>query len=237
VTAAPLLEADALAVHFGGVIAVDGVSLVVANTGTTCIVGPNGAGKSTLFNMLSGTVRPSAGRVRLAGSDITGRRIETFANLGIARKFQTPSVFDRLSVRDNLLLAERARESGADVLSIDGILQLLDLASQQNSAAGNLAHGQKQWLEIGMALATRPRVMLLDEPTAGIGPEETSKTAELVRDLARRFAIVVIEHDMAFVHALACRTLVMHRGKVIADGAFTDIEHDPLVRDVYLGRR
>ena len=236
-TAAPLLQADGLAVRFGGVLAVDGVSLAVAHTGTTSIVGPNGAGKSTLFNMLSGTVRPSAGRVRLAGSDITGRRIETFANLGIARKFQTPSVFDRLSVRDNLLIAEGARECAADALGIDAILQLLDLASQQNSAAGNLAHGQKQWLEIGMALAARPRVMLLDEPTAGMGPEETSKTAELVRELATHFAIVVIEHDMAFVHAMACRTLVMHRGKVIADGAFTDIEHDPLVRDVYLGRR
>ena len=140
-------------------------------------------------------------------------------------------------MRDNLLIAEGARESAADALGIDAILQLLDLASQQNSAAGNLAHGQKQWLEIGMALAARPRVMLLDEPTAGMGPEETSKTAELVRELATHFAIVVIEHDMAFVHAMACRTLVMHRGKVIADGAFTDIEHDPLVRDVYLGRR
>jgi ABC-type uncharacterized transport system ATPase subunit len=236
-TARRLLEADALAVHFGGVVAVDGVSLGVADTGSTCIIGPNGAGKSTLFNMLSGIVRPNAGRVRLAGDDITGRRIEAFAKLGIARKFQTPSVFNKLSVRDNLQIAVRSRHQTPDTLGIDAILNLLDLTSQQDSTAGNLAHGQKQWLEIGMALASRPRVMLLDEPTAGMSPEETAKTANLVKDLAGRLAIVVIEHDMAFVHALACRTLVMHRGRVIADGAFTDIQHDPLVRDVYLGRR
>jgi ABC-type uncharacterized transport system ATPase subunit len=108
---------------------------------------------------------------------------------------------------------------------------------EAQTPAGTLAHGQKQWLEIGMALATGPKLMLLDEPTAGMGPEETQKTANLVLDLAARFAIVVIEHDMAFVRTLACRTLVMHHGKVIADGAFAAIEDDPLVRDVYLGRR
>jgi ABC-type uncharacterized transport system ATPase subunit len=232
-----LLQAEDLSARFGGVVAVAGVSLALAASGIICIVGPNGAGKSTLFNMLSGTVRPSAGRVLLSGEDITGRRVETFARLGIARKFQTPSVFERLSVLDNLAIAERRPAGDGDRPRIADILELLELGPQAGMPAGRLSHGQKQWLEIGMALAIRPKLMLLDEPTAGMGPEETEKTASLALDLARRIAIVVIEHDMAFVRALACRTLVMHQGRVIADGAFAEIEADPLVRDVYLGRR
>ena len=231
-----LLEADKLGVHFGGVVAVVDVSLTVEGHGITCIIGPNGAGKSTLFNMLTGTVRPSSGRVRIAGEDITGGRIETFARRGIARKFQTPSVFERLTVRENLNIARRpGAAAGAE--TIDLILSLLGLAASADIPAGSLAHGQKQWLEIGMALATDPKVMLLDEPTAGMGPEETERTARLVSELAQRMAIVVIEHDMEFIRALAARTLVMHQGKVVADGSFTAIEGDPMVRDIYLGRR
>jgi ABC-type uncharacterized transport system ATPase subunit len=233
----PLLKAENLSARFGGVVAVAGVSLTVATSGVTCIIGPNGAGKSTLFNMLSGTVRPSAGRVFLAGEDITGRRVETFARLGIARKFQTPSVFERLSVLDNLAIAERRPAGDRNQPPVADVLALIELGQQAATPAGRLSHGQKQWLEIGMALAIRPTLMLLDEPTAGMGPVETEKTAGLVRDLAQRIAIVVIEHDMAFVRALACRTLVMHQGRVIADGAFAAIEADPLVRDVYLGRQ
>ena len=236
-TAAPLLEADNLSVRFGGVTAVAGVSLAVGVSGITCIVGPNGAGKSTLFNLLTGIVRPSAGRVRLSGEDMTGRSIERFARFGIARKFQTPSVFESLSVRDNLSVAESGGASDTDGLGKDGILELLGLAAQAHLPAGALSHGQKQWLEIGMALATRPRLMLLDEPTAGMGPHETEKTAGLVTDLAQQLAVVVIEHDMAFIRRLASRTLVMHEGRIIADGAFASIEEDALVRDVYLGRR
>jgi ABC-type uncharacterized transport system ATPase subunit len=233
----PLLEARDLGVHFGGVVAVAGVSLKLDGTGITCIIGPNGAGKSTFFNMLTGIVRPSSGRVLAAGQDITGRRIESFARLGVARKFQTPSVFERLTVRDNLEIADRKEAGARNSARIAEILDLLDLAAKAGTPAGSLAHGQKQWLEIGMGLVTDPKLMLLDEPTAGMGPEETQKTANLVLDLATRFAIVVIEHDMAFVRSLACRTLVMHHGRVIADGAFAAIEEDPMVRDVYLGRR
>src|SRR6185312_14847539 len=146
-----------------------------------------------------GIVRPSSGRVLAAGEDITGRRIESFARLGIARKFQTPSVFERLTVRDNLEIADRQAPTTRDGARVAEILDLLDLAAKANAPAGSLAHGQKQWLEIGMGLVSEPKLMLLDEPTAGMGPEETQKTANLVLDLARRFAIVVIEHDMAFV--------------------------------------
>jgi len=231
-----LLEADKLGVHFGGVVAVADVSLAIAGNGITCIIGPNGAGKSTLFNMLTGTVRPSSGRVRVCGEDVTGSRIERFARSGIARKFQTPSVFDRLTVRENIEIARHpwavaGRQSAGTIIAFLGLSHVADLP------AGSLAHGQKQWLEIGMALATEPKLMLLDEPTAGMGPEETEKTAKLVTDLAGEMAIAVIEHDMAFIRALASRTLVMHQGKVVADGAFAEIENDPMVRDIYLGRR
>jgi ABC-type uncharacterized transport system ATPase subunit len=236
-TAAALLNAQDLSARFGGVAAVAGVSLTLGGEGITCIVGPNGAGKSTLFNMLTGTVRPSAGRVLFAGHDMTGRRVEAFARLGISRKFQTPSVFDSLSVRHNIDIAQRGSAPEETRACTAEIIALLGLSAESETPAGSLAHGQKQWLEIGMALATRPKLMLLDEPTAGMGPNETQRTAELVLELARQIAIVVIEHDMAFVRRLACRTLVMHQGRIIADGAFAEIENDRLVRDVYLGRR
>jgi branched-chain amino acid transport system ATP-binding protein/urea transport system ATP-binding protein len=232
-----LLQAENLSVRFGGVVAVDGVSLAVETTGLTCIIGPNGAGKSTLFNMLTGTVRPSAGRILLRGADITGRPVESFARHGIARKFQTPSVFESLSVAANIDIAQRRRGATAGKHPAREILALLSLAADADRPASVLAHGQKQWLEIGMALAAEPSLMLLDEPTAGMGPEETQKTAHLLRELSRETAIAVIEHDMAFVRTLACQTFVMHQGKIIASGAFTAIEDDPLVRDVYLGRR
>ncbi len=232
-----LLQAENLRVHFGGVIAVADVSLTLGTTGLTCIIGPNGAGKSTVFNMLTGTVRPSSGRIQIRGIDITGRKIESFARHGIARKFQTPSVFESLSVADNIDIAQRHRGADAGKHSVNDILTLLNLAADAERPASVLAHGQKQWLEIGMALAAEPSLMLLDEPTAGMGPEETQKTAHLLRDLAQSTAIAVIEHDMAFVRTLACQTLVMHQGKIIASGAFSAIEDDSLVRDVYLGRQ
>ena len=179
-TAATLLEAENLSARFGGVMAVAGVSLALGGEGITCIVGPNGAGKSTLFNMLTGTVRPTAGRVLFAGHDMTGRRIETFARLGISRKFQTPSIFDSLSVRHNIGIAQRGSAPEGTRARTAEILDLLGLTQQAEEPAGSLAHGQKQWLEIGMALATQPKLMLLDEPTAGMGPNETQRTAELV---------------------------------------------------------
>jgi ABC-type uncharacterized transport system ATPase subunit len=231
------LEAENLSARFGGVMAVAGVSLTLGDQGITCIVGPNGAGKSTLFNMLTGTVRPTAGRVRLASHDMTGRRVESFARRGISRKFQTPSIFESLSVRHNIDIAQRRTPPAGTRVRTAEILDLLGLSPQSEAAAGSLAHGQQQWLEIGMALATNPKLMLLDEPTAGMSPHETQRTADLVLDLAMRIAILVIEHDMAFVRRLACRTLVMHQGRIIADGAFAEIENNQLVRDVYLGRR
>jgi ABC-type uncharacterized transport system ATPase subunit len=229
-----LMQAQDIKVRFGGLKAVDGVSLSIAEREICCIVGPNGAGKSTFFNVLTGTVKPSFGRILLGGEDFTGKAVHHFARKGVARKFQAPSVFPSLSVLDNLRVASRAGGSSAELLEILGLLRL---AGDADKLAGILSHGQKQWLEIGMALASHPRLLLLDEPTAGMGPEETSATVALIRSISERAAVAVIEHDMEFVRALAVRTLVLHQGRIIAEGPFNTVADDPVVRDVYLGRK
>lgn len=233
----PLLQTEALAKRFGGVMAVAGIDMSIATGELRCIIGPNGAGKSTLFNMVAGTLRPSAGRIRFAGREIAGLPVHAFARLGIARKFQVPSLFPSLSVAENLDVAARRRATDrADRIS--SMLARLALQDCAAVADGALAHGQKQWLEIGMALMADPLLLLLDEPTAGMTVEETERTAQLLRDLmGSRITIVVIEHDMRFVRALACSTTVMHQGRILAEGAFEAIERDEMVRDVYLGRR
>lgn len=230
---APLLSAENIIVRFGGLVAVAGVSLTMEPREICCIVGPNGAGKSTFFNVLTGTVAPTEGRILIGEENFTGRPIHAFARRGVARKFQVPSIFPSLSVADNLRVAQRGR---ADERVIRDILAQLGLGLKAGQPAGTLAHGQKQWLEIGMALATSPQLLLLDEPTAGMGPEETQHTVRLIREIAARSAVAVIEHDMEFVRALAVRTLVLHQGRVIAEGSFDTVAADEHVRDVYLGR-
>lgn len=233
-----LLEAHGLTRRFGGVTAVDGVDLEVAVGELHCIIGPNGAGKSTLFNMLCGTLRPTAGRIRFAGQEIVGLPVHRFARIGIARKFQVPSVFASMSVRDNLLVAVPPGVPVTDFSRrLDEVLERIALAPLADHQAGTLAHGQKQWLEIGMALMCAPRLLLLDEPTAGMTAEETHATAALLRSLRGRLTTIAIEHDMRFVRDLDCHTMVMHQGRLIAAGRFVEIERDELVRDIYLGRR
>ncbi len=229
----PLIEADNIGVRFGGLVAVAGVSLSIARGEICCIVGPNGAGKSTLFNVLTGTVKPTTGRILIEGENFSGRPVHAFARRGVARKFQAPSIFSSLSVGDNLRVAQRR---DGDELHLGEILGLLGFSHMADARAGTLAHGQKQWLEIGMALVARPKVLLLDEPTAGMGPEETMHTVRLIREIASRAAVAVIEHDMEFVRALGVRTLVLHQGRVIAEGGFREVANDEHVRDVYLGR-
>lgn len=232
-----LLQAEGVTIRFGGILAVADLNLSLDDAETVCIVGPNGAGKSTLLNALTGAVRPQAGSIRLDGEEMTGRPVKEFARRGIARKFQAPSVFGSLSTADNLDLALRQHVSRSiRSARIGQILGTIGLSEVGDRPASHLSHGQKQWLEIGMALVGEPRLVLLDEPTAGMGPEETILTALLLIKLAQRMAVIVIEHDMDFVRALACRTMVMHHGRVIASGPFQDIAEDPMVRDVYLGR-
>ena len=232
----PLLKTEALSRSFGGITAVAGIDLDVAAGELRCIIGPNGAGKSTLFNMIAGTLRPTAGRIRFDGRDMAGLPVHAFARRGIARKFQVPSLFPTLTAAENLDVAARTRSADRTERML-AMLALLGLSDSASVPAGALAHGQKQWLEIGMALMSEPLLLLLDEPTAGMTAEETERTAQLLRDLKQHITIVVIEHDMRFVRALACPTTVMHQGRILAEGPFEDIERNEMVRDVYLGRQ
>jgi ABC-type uncharacterized transport system ATPase subunit len=232
----PLLAASNLRRTFGGITALDGVSFDVAHGDLRCIIGPNGAGKSTLFNILCGTLRPSLGHVLFEGHDITRLPIHHYARVGIARKFQVPSVFETMTVEDNLAVSSLHATPAEAVTDLARLLHLLSLEPVAGMLAGDLAHGQKQWLEIGMALMSRPRLLLLDEPTAGMSVEETRRTADLLLSLKGSVTIIAIEHDMHFVRALDCRTMVLHQGAVIAEGPFAEIERNETVRDVYFGR-
>jgi urea ABC transporter ATP-binding protein UrtD len=234
----PLLAGHDLHRHFGGISAVQGVSLEVEQGDLRCIIGPNGAGKSTLLNMLCGTLTPSSGSIELEGKSLVGLKLHEFVREGVSRKFQVPSVFETMTVRDNLEVARPGRYAGSrPVPDVDEVLELLGLAIHAEIRAGELAHGQKQWLEVGMALVTAPKLLLLDEPTAGMTAEETQRTAGLLQHLKGDLTIIAIEHDMRFVRALDCHTMVMHQGQVIAEGPFAAIEEDETVRDVYLGRK
>ena len=230
-----LLQAENVGIRFGGLQALEGLNLTVRDRELCCIIGPNGAGKSTFLNLLTGTLRPTSGSVRFLGHDIAGLPLHRIARLGIARKFQIPSVFPSLSVEDNLKVARWGAPSPAR--PVGELLDLVALGSRAATLAGELAHGQKQWLEIGMALAIEPRLLLLDEPTAGMTPQETLATAEMLLRLKGEFSIVAVEHDIRFVRALNCETLVLHQGRRLRSGPFHDIEADEMVRDVYLGRR
>ncbi len=234
---ATLLSVRHLQRRFGGLVAVDDVSLQLSARELMCVIGPNGAGKSTLLNLICGTLRPTAGQVIFDGHDLTRLSLHIIARIGVARKFQVPSVFERLSVRDNLEVAMRGTQAvRGSAVSIAELLDLLCLTNISQQRAGDLAHGQKQWLEIGMAMASNPKLLLLDEPTAGMTVEESLRTADLLKAARERFAMIVIEHDMRFVRALDCHTVVLHQGSLIAQGPFARIQQDPTVRNVYLGR-
>jgi len=232
-----ILEIRDLRRRFGGVRAVDGVDLDIGRGELRCIIGPNGAGKSTLFQLLLGRVRADSGSIAYAGRDIT--RLHPFqrARLGIAMKFQNLAVYQDLTVEHNLrvplqhVCSERVLPE-----EIARLLHRLDLAGTERMPARSLPHGKKQWLAIGMALAMRPRLLLLDEPTAGMSPEETRATSEIVRSVhADGVTVLVIEHDMAFVRQLNAPVTVLHEGRVFAEGDFAAIENDPDVRRLYLG--
>ena len=232
-----MLVADGLTKRFGGLAAVSDVSLAIGEDELICVIGPNGAGKSTLLNILCGAMRPTTGRIRFEDRDIVGLAPHEFARLGIARKFQVPSVFNSMTVRDNIEVAGlRPGIAQTGAVSVDEVLALIDLEPLVDAMAATLAHGQRQWLEIGMALMAGPKLLLVDEPTAGMTPAETENTAELLLGLLGRFAIIAIEHDMRFVRALRSRVVVMHQGRILRQGSFEQLEHDEEIREVYLGR-
>jgi ABC-type uncharacterized transport system ATPase subunit len=236
-----LLSVRALTREFGGVRALDGVSLEVAPGEQVCVIGPNGCGKTTLFNVITAQLPPSSGEVALNGRPLVGLAPHHVARLGVARKFQVPSVFEDLTVQENLEVAcfglPPSTSSSSSPPDLSFLLQQIQLADRAQMPAGRLPHGARQWLEIGMLLAQAPRLLLLDEPTAGMTGAETLATAALVRRLAEQSgtAVVVVEHDMRFVQALGARVVVMLAGRVVADGLFDEVRRLPQVREAYLG--
>ena len=234
-----LLVVEHLTKAFGGIRAVDDVSWSIEAGQTRCIIGPNGAGKSTFFQLLVGRFRPDSGSIRFKGRDIT--RAEPFdrAALGIAVKPQTLGVFADLSVDLNLRLAHQ-RNAGGDVLEqrIEQQLASLRLADKRDYLVRELSHGEKQWLGLGMALALKPDLLLLDEPTAGMSTAETAETVAVIKRMASdRIGVVVVEHDMAFVRNLAADITVLHNGAIFAMGSLAEIEEHEEVRRLYLGKR
>ena len=237
------LLVDALSVSFGAFKALDALSLAIDYGEVRAIIGPNGAGKTTLLDVISGIARPTHGTVMFDQTFDIARASETaIARAGVRRKFQKPSVFDGLSVREHIAIGaqgefRRALSATALQSRIDEILASIGLADLRERSAAELAHGQKQWLEIGMVLASDPKVVLLDEPVAGLTDEETERTVGLVRGLVRPDrAIVVVEHDMDFVERIADRVTVLHEGRTLFEGSMANVRSDQRVIDVYLGR-
>jgi branched-chain amino acid transport system ATP-binding protein len=232
---------------FGGVAAVAGLSLNVPAGELRAVIGPNGAGKTTLFNLLSGRFPPSSGRIYLGGRDVTGWPPNRLARHGVARTFQITSVFPDLSTRENVRVAAQCGEQGplsflqsrSSLAGVDRrtdeILSTIGLDDRQHLLARQLAYGDQRLLEIGIALATSPRVMMLDEPMAGMSPAETHRAAELIRSLVPSITVLLIEHDMDVVLGISDRITVMHQGRVIAEGSAGEIQSNSEVQEAYLG--
>jgi branched-chain amino acid transport system ATP-binding protein len=232
----PILETRGLTRRFGGVPAVDGVDFRLGDGELRCLIGPNGAGKSTFFKMITGQLAPTAGRVLFRGADVTGEERHRLAALGIGIKTQVPSLFDGLDVRESLYLAARRFHAAADAKRmVDSVLVETGLDAFAHRKVAELAHGQRQWVELGMVLAREPSLLLLDEPTAGMTPDETERTASLIRQMRRRRAMIVVEHDMHFVRMIAEVVTVFHQGRILLEAPIDDVLRDPRVRDVYLG--
>ena len=243
-----LLYLDGVSVSFDGYKALRGLSLALEPGEMRAIIGPNGAGKTTMMDVITGKTRPDEGEVYFEGRhDLTRLDEAEIAELGVGRKFQKPTVFENHTVADNLLLAAKAPRgvfatlfggaAAAERETIDRILATTRLEDQRQRLAGALSHGQKQWLEIGMLLAQDPKLLLVDEPAAGMTDEETVKTGELLLRLAGKHSILVIEHDMTFVRQIARKVTVLHQGSVLCEGTVDEVQNNEKVIEVYLGRK
>ena len=240
-----LLQVEKVTVLFDGFRALDDLTLSLEAGELRCIVGPNGAGKTTLMDVVTGKTRATSGNVHFAGRDITHLPEHAIVALGIGRKFQRPTVFPGHTVFENLELTTHgdkgvmrmllSRLSAAERQSIDRALELIGLADHRDRVAGQLSHGQKQWLEIGMLLVQEPKLLLVDEPVAGMTQGEIERTAEILASLAGQHTVVVVEHDMDFVRSIARTVTVLHEGRVLAEGPMKDVQTDPRVVEVYLG--
>ena len=243
-----IIYLENVTVEFDGFKALHDLNFFMDYRELRVVIGPNGAGKTTLLDVISGKVQPAAGRVIFGrNTDLVGRRENEIASLGIGRKFQTPSIFANLSVRENLelslarpskgvLATLRTRLDDAQRSRIEETLETIGLGGRGAERAGGLSHGEKQWLEIGMVIVQQAELLLVDEPVAGMTDEETARTADLLQSIARDRAVLVIEHDMEFVRSLARRVTVLHEGSVLCEGSVDEVQQDPRVREVYLGR-
>jgi len=240
-----LLEIRALTVVFDRFRALDGVDLSVEAGELRFLIGPNGAGKTTLIDTVTALVRPAGGSVTFAGAEMVGRREHEVVRAGIGRTFQTPTVFDALTVLENVDIAAAFRLPFRSLLrrrrgvgtEVSAALEAVGLDEVADAQAATLSHGQRQWLEVAMVLCQRPRLLLLDEPVAGMTGEERLRTGELLTRLAGEgTTVLVVEHDMDFVRRFASRVTVMHEGKILTEGSVAEVQQDPTVRDVYLGR-
>ncbi|HZU91179.1 MAG TPA: ABC transporter ATP-binding protein [Stellaceae bacterium] len=243
--AAPILVTENLTVRFGGLTALNGVDFAVAAGEIRAIIGPNGAGKSTFFHCLTGVLRPTAGRIRFNGEDITGLSPDRISRKGIARSYQITNLLPNATAFENVRIAAQSRRHGWNFLShhrvfrdladkADAALAAVGLRGKADELAANLSHGEQRNLEIGVALATEPQLLCLDEPTAGMSAGETRETIELVRRIAKDLTILIVEHDMPLVMQLARRITVLHYGAILAEGTPAEIQSNPRVLEVYL---
>jgi urea transport system ATP-binding protein len=246
-TTTALLYLDGVTVSFDGFRALDNLSFTIEPGEMRAIIGPNGAGKTTMMDVVTGKTRPDTGDVYFDGSYDLSRLDETeIALLGIGRKFQKPTVFDMHTVEDNIGLALKSdrracktlfwRETAEEASRINSLLGIIRLSTLRDRVAGSLSHGQKQWLEIGMLLAQEPKLLLVDEPVAGMTDAETRQTAELLKEINRDRTVVVVEHDMTFVRELGVRVTCLHEGSVLAEGTIDQVSQNERVVEVYLGR-
>jgi urea transport system ATP-binding protein len=240
-----ILSVADLTVSFDGFKAVDGLNLSIEKDELRVVIGPNGAGKTTLLDMICGKTKPSAGRIEFKRADLTKLNEYQITRAGVGRKFQTPSVYEDLTVAENLDISYPKRRgvfgslffrrTSEMVEKIGSVAQQVYLADMLQTKAGTLSHGQKQWLEIGMLLMQDPELMLLDEPVAGMSARERDLTAELLARISKGRSIVLIEHDMEFVRKIAHRVTVLHQGKVLSEGSMEQVQNNPRVIEVYLG--
>jgi urea transport system ATP-binding protein len=253
----PVLYMDGVTVSFDGFKALNNLSMTIEKGEMRAIIGPNGAGKTTMMDVITGKTRPDEGTIRFSSSadeadqkhtdyDLTQFDEAAVANLGVGRKFQKPSVIESLTVFENLEMSLKGgrtiwqslfhKLSPEQKLKLDEILVLIDMSEKAEDLAGNLSHGQKQWLEIGMLLSQEPELLLIDEPAAGMTDEETMKTAELFKTLAKTHSLMVVEHDMDFIEALGCKVTVLNEGSVLAEGTLQEVKANEDVIEKYLGR-
>ena len=239
------MRTESLVRHYGGVRALNGVNLEIQPGVLHSVIGPNGAGKSTLFHVITGRVAPTSGRVWFGGQDISRKSQPAIARLGIARSYQITTVFPRITVHENVRVAAQARlshinfwQQSSDLHDVaqraDEVLELVGLKEKRGVLAGVLSHGEQRHLDVAIALATEPRLLLLDEPTAGMSPVETEQMMHLIRDLGRRLSVILVEHKMQVVMGVSDRITVLHFGSVLTHGTPDEVRTNPRVQEVYL---